>query len=387
MKSLLNFCVICSLIILNTLGSSIDKFCGNGNQIKEIVFTFQKYDGTVDDEMIFNGNNMPSNKDTIVWLQYLDTDKKVATLGKTDKTNKKIIFDPIATSIGYVCKTDGAIAISIGNPAAQHIIIQFKQLWSLEINDRHLIQFKTSNKGQLTLSIQLFNECQVKCQRDIQMMLNNNNIHGIRYREMDVLAHNGRSKKEFDIGKSCELHAPIRVYKTDKLWNFEVINEEKLKWKHGTDKIYDGVTLSLSDRSNVCGLLGENDATMLMILGIVAAVLFVLFMIYFIVIRNKIFDFNEWIRIQAELNELEREKRGGDIGLDDIGNVIIIRKDFDADSLNNRHDLGVEYISVNVGQTVKILERINDGLVKVKVNGITINNKKVVGVISTNAFV
>ena len=40
-----------------------------------------------------------------------------------------------------------------------------------------------------------------------------------------------------------------------------------------------------------------------------------------------------------------------------------------------------------VGQTVTILERINDEFVKVKVNGIKINGQDVVGVITTDTFV
>lgn len=382
-------CVYYTWITLNTntLASSIDKFCGNGNEMKEIILSFESYQGSIDDEMLFNGKNMPSDKDTVVWLQYLDTDKKVATIGKTDKSNKRITFDPIPTSIGYVCKSDGAMAISIGNSAAQHVIIGFHELWSLEINHRHLMRQKTSNDGILTLTVELYNECQTKCQREITMILNSNDVKGMRYREMDVLTHTAPHKTEFDIGKSCELHSPLRIYKSDQLWNFETVNANKLRWKEGTDKIYDGVTLALTDRSNVCGLLGENDATLLMILGIIAAVLFVILLLYVFVIRKRIFDVDKWMRIQAELNELEREKRGGNIGMHDIGNVMLIRKEFDGDSLVNTFDPGIGYVSVHVGQTVTILERINDEFVKVKVNGIKINGQDVVGVITTDSFV
>ena len=300
-----SFFEIYSVLLISSISaSSIDKFCGNGNEIKEIIFSFDKYQGQITDDLIWNDPTMSSDKDTIIWLTFLDTEKKIASLGKTDATNNEILFDPIATSIGYVCKTDGAIAISIGNPEGHNVVIGFRELWSFDVDEEHTFKFRAKNNGQLTLSIFLYNECQTKCQRDVAMILSSNTVYGIKYREMDILNYNGGSNTEFDIGKSCELHAPIRVYQTDKLWNFEIINIDDISWKEGDHQIFDGVTLRLSDRNNICGLFGEDNATIMIILGIITIILIILFLIY-LQIRNKIFDFNEWIKIQSELNKME----------------------------------------------------------------------------------
>eukprot|EP01084_Bolivina_argentea_P319227 553701_1 len=368
------FVFVC--IIQLIASASIDKLCGNGNLIKEIVFSFHKWEGKLNDEMLWNDKTMPVNTDSIIWLAYLETNKKIATIGQSNKELNIIKFNEIKTSIGYVCKQDGLMGISIGNPNKYDVIIGFQEIWNLDINRKHTLRYNTKNNGKLTLSIYLYTKCQTKCQRQIEMNLIGKSIHGIRYREMDIISFNGGSNDKFDIGKSCELNAPIRIYTSEfeQLWNFDIVSIDELKWKKGKYTIYSNVELELGDRNNICGFLGEDNASLIIILSIISIVLIILFLIY-LQIRGKIYNFEQWSTIQAQLNKMENRGYG-------INDVVIVAKEFNANEMDNKqNEFGMEYVSVNIGQTVSILQIINEEYVKVKVNGIRVNNKNVIGII------
>ena len=145
------FATVCINFAVVSCKNSLNKNCGPGNDLKEVVIKFISFTGKVQPAMKWT-DNIVEGKDSAIWLGYLDTDSQFATVGKVSQDEKSIQFDPIETSVGFVCQTDGALGISIGGRYNRQAVLNFHKLWKSPQNKYTQINLQAKH-GRLRLQV------------------------------------------------------------------------------------------------------------------------------------------------------------------------------------------------------------------------------------------
>ena len=110
-----------------------------------------------------------------------------------------------------------------------------------------------------------------------------------------------RTPRTIKIGSSCELNAPIRIsYYDAALGDFDFVKLPEYMWKEGKHELpgSDGdIILVFSDRSDVCSILGEDNASSAIIVSITFVVIIFTYLIY-LKARTYLYDIDEYIRLE-----------------------------------------------------------------------------------------
>ena len=149
-----------------------------------------------------------------------------------------------------------------------------------------------------------FKECAERCQRTVSVA-GLTTTRWIRYREMDLQPPMSKQGSQItvDVGKSCELNSPLRVFTSHIVGDYKSVTLTNSKWKEGVHEVPQtegNIKLHLSDRSDICSFLGEDNASTLVIIAISFVVVFISYIIY-LKARTYMYDIDEYIRIEKGL--------------------------------------------------------------------------------------
>ena len=137
--------------------NSLGRNCGSDNDLKEVVIKFVAFKGVVTGDIVApQAYNVIQGKDTAAWVSYRDVEFQFATVGEIDTDQHLITFDQIPTSLGYFCKSDGAIGISIGAKYNRQSVINLNSIWHLKHNEFHKLNVQ-AKKGRLHIQLGFVN--------------------------------------------------------------------------------------------------------------------------------------------------------------------------------------------------------------------------------------
>ena len=216
---------------------SIDKYCGEDNDNRQLVIHFDKFEG-------------------INMTQVGHSNIHIVSATGYDLTIKGILKDNIITynqkiSLGYFCKTDGVISIKFSN-IKPFSAIALNKIWNkifFEQEHEFIVFIRTDINhqiGDLKLKIGLYkSKCRESCRRQIKVKILKPNI---LFQYMERRFHYIEDQKYEEVGESCEPLTNIIIGEMNNNGDYNIKYYDLTKsWASGEHKINDQLFIKISE--------------------------------------------------------------------------------------------------------------------------------------------